>query len=385
MQNETLETTKRFIKNNKSLYFGIKDDDEIGITTALKVEMIMLFISLNLEDIRKIDFESKELIEYIYKTHDYIINNNAIIVKNTILTINYFVSLINKIIDQQNDERSKKIIDISSFIKLTPKTEEPEEKPSLEELEEKTESGKLINVSELFNENQKEKKYLLERTLKVRKETLPYIEAVEINFKAQMNDIIYRIITNKKDEPLKRNELKVLFGIICIYPILVYNDEFLYEQLTFPSDTIYMPKAEYSNLMVRTLDKRIDECEDKIKILDIRKDYVMRYQKGNPEKLAKIEEERKKVYNVEMELGIKSSYLKQSKEVYNATLLNGILEAIRERHVDFSTDNYVTFFTIKDDKIDFYVEMNIDIFYSLINNGELLKIYENKNKLSMNL
>ena len=252
-------TFKKFVVSNNSFY-NVINNEEIVLDSTIKIELIIYYFTLNKEYLKQLDSPCKELYFSIIEDHNYIIEDDYLLIDGIPITLETLIDLVNKIEQNKQDPIGKVIYFTNSNINREPKIIRPQK-------------GQIIH----FREVQKnifyttlERALIFERTINVNQDTLPYINRTKNDFIALMNDMILRAL-NSNLNGYNVKYLKVLAAYLNLFPFMVYakNKKTLpFEELNLPQSDIGLRKTTINNPL-------IDEIEKKLKVLMKRENQLL--------------------------------------------------------------------------------------------------------------
>ena len=157
---------------------------------SLLQELIIYYLTLNKEDLINLDISNKDLYLTLVEEQNYIIENDYILIDETIIPIDSLKELVNQIEDKKNNHPNRVIYFTNSNVNKEPKIHRPQK-------------GQIIHFKEaqrnLFYTTL-ERAMIYERTTEVNFETLPYINRIKYDFVALVNDIVLKAINSNLDE-----------------------------------------------------------------------------------------------------------------------------------------------------------------------------------------
>lgn len=380
MTTKELITLNNFIKSNKFFSNALKKNLIPNQDIYIQFEMILLYITQNLEILQNISFELYDIFKKIINTQSFIIEENFLMFSNYSYSLEYLTKLVFEIRSYKQQSKPNNIVFLSSY----KKSHENENKPFPNCRIIKFEEAKKNRHHFIGNPG-----IIFERTTKVDEETLPFIEETNKYFKELVEDIVIHTLTNKlSNYPLKY--LKILAAYFNLYPFTTYirgKYNVPFENLSLPQSEIGLRKSTYNNYQVKKIEDYIsalDKKERELKAQQIQYEKCTIMDNGY---LHRLKQEIVYLSQERINMFLTFYLLKSSSEIYNKNLLEYIAKSFEQGNVEinkFLENPILKMFYISGEKTEFYCAMRLDTFMNLIDTNLLMQSKEPEKKLSLN-
>lgn len=371
-----LNTLKTLVVSNNSFCNALKGRPPYNLDNPLIVELIIYYLTLNKEDLINLDISNKDLYLTLVEEQNYIIENDYILIDETIIPIDSLKELVNQIEDKKNNHPNRVIYFTNSNVNKEPKIHRPQK-------------GQIIHFKEaqrnLFYTTL-ERAMIYERTTEVNFETLPYINRIKYDFVALVNDIVLKAINSNLDE-YNPKYLKVVASYLKLYPFLTYaknKANLSYSDLSIPQREIGLRKMTYDNDL-------IDDIENKLALLIKREERLVyereKYERDfsiNTNVLIHIEQELIDIEKQKTDYFVKLYLLRTSNEIYNENILKYLTKSFEQGYIEinrFLANPLIKSFFINDDDTEFYSIIRLDTLVNLFDPNILLEQLEPQKRL----
>ena len=369
-----IETLKSFITNNKSFFYDIHNDGLLPISNEVLVELIIIYMSSNIELLSELDFENKELIiQNIIKSSNYYVNGDNIAVGKIPIAISFLVEVCNK---------------ISSLLVYKYEDKVIEYKPKTIKNTSLNTTGRPCKIYNFHEQNysikppKEEGRYIFERTGEINFDTKSYIKEIKEETNNKLNSLLISLI-NQEQKDYDINDLKLLFSIINLYPLVVYADEKVdipYENLFIPKNEISFRRKKIEDVKVAEYESRIEDLENKQKAIEIRKEYLNKHD-NDALKILQLEKRILGLRYKELELNIELYFYSNSDKIYNEAFFKVLYRSLIKKNFEMY-DEYrnpkLLLFNFGSNCAEEIIEFRLSTFINLINNNALLNLFENK-------
>ena len=366
MCDQKKETLKSFLTNNLELNESIKSNSsKIPITPLSKIELMIMYLKLNINTLKEMDFDNKELIIDIVENDNYLIIEFDIYSNDKLISIECLSEVVKKVSEHIE---SKKFIDISKRRKnLIPKTG-----PAI---------SKVIDIRN-YRYRQRPSRIHLEKDFVLTPETSLYIRNIKTDFIIQTNNKILDIIFNRVDSVITPKDIKFIYSLIIIYSLIYFKTvmPIPYNNLNLSRKGIYDRIITYTEPEIISLERQVNAISVQVNALLERK---VTYSRTIPSKALRInpqiDKQIDKLYHKEMEQGILLSEIKKSNKIFNKHILEIIFDSLNNHTIEILPDigyHKLSFFTLKGGKISNNIEINTSDFIDLIHNQQLLSFLD---------
>lgn len=374
MTSKELSTYNTLVSSNNSFCHALNNDLPLTLDNSIKFELIIYYLIINRRYIKKLSPKYQEILLLLIDTHNYIIENDRLIIEGKVLTLEELSSIVIQIEQIKKEITSNKIIHLTKPLVMHSR-----------EYEFSTEN-KIIQFSEstrLFYYSNVEKSMSFESTSKVDEETLPYINSTRHHFTTLVNDIVIHALENDLDN-YNRKYLKVISIYLTLYPFTTYaksKTDVPFEELNLPQGEIGIRKMSYDNQTITDVENRIRQLNFRENcLLREREKYELNFSiKENV--LTKIEQELLEIDKERIELLLSLFLLRHSKEIYNETLLCYLSKSFEQGYIEinrFFANPIIKSFYIEDTKTCFHCSARLETLQNLFNPLELLKVSSDK-------
>ncbi len=363
-----LETAKKFIHSNNSFYSGLISGKIPTIDTPLKLELILLYLSTNIEALKSLSlFNIIELIS----SQDYILDDETINFRGTIISIDYLVTITDKVEGYKKRKHNvEKVIDISNYREWKEPTHIAQTNAKVIPFD-KAKKDIFLTMRDRAN--------IYERTNIIDKDTKPYLEEVRTTFQELLDDMLIKLI-NDNLRTYNFNYLKVLYSYLSLYPLtryLVDKVDIPFERITLPQDKIGLRKTTYANSYIYELENLLSQINGHKLSLVLRKQYLTELTTTTSKEINKIEENITAIDKEALARLFELYLIKTSPDVYNENLLRYIVASFEQGNVEINKlfkNPIVKLFYIEDGKTMFYCALHLSTFTTLLDSKQLLEL-----------
>jgi hypothetical protein len=377
MTEKELKTLKTFVTSNNSFSNALKNNEPYLLDFPIIVELIIYYLTLNKEDLINLNITNREIFLSLISNHNYILEENYILIGNIKITINTLKELVNKIEEQKNNPTNR-IIYFTNNININRETKL--HRPQKGQVIQFKEAQRSLFFTTL------ERATIFERTTRVDNETLPYINRTKNDFIALANDIILKAINSNLDNYNKKY-LKVIASYLNLYPFIVYANNkisFSFKELSISQNEIGLRKSTYNVSTIKEIEKKLEQLIIREEKLVYEREKYELDLSINTNLLTRIEQE---LMNIEKE---KTNYfvslylLRTSPEVYNENLIMYLKKSFESGYVEinrFLVNPLIKLFYIKNNKTEFYSAMRLETLINLFDSNILLEQLEPQRQL----
>lgn len=357
MEQKELNTFQNFIQSNKDFYSAINDNLLVNqpIDEFLKVELLILYFTINKYLMKKIDTIFSWKILDLIESQDYYVENGGIYYHNQFFTIDYLIAFA-RYVEQIREKETINYQNDDTII-YHPKNDKVIPFP-------------VYNSNNLTFTN-KERCQIFDLTNRIDQFTKPYIEETNTKFINTINEIIINLVSEENDN-LPQIYLIVLYAFISLYPYLTYAQDkldFPFETLNLPQNEIGLMKSSDSNPEIKKIATKIKEIDSLREKLSCRKRYIELYDPDNKYLQNQI---KKSLLNLEKEKKDQVFHYcikKLSADVYNKDLLVYILKSFVQGNIDVNEthrDPIIKMFYIEEGEVEFHSAMHISSLLKIV-------------------
>lgn len=356
-------TLIRFLDNNLELYNMVKNEtSSFSITPLTRLQLILMYLKLNKEELKKIDIENKEKIIELIQNNNFVLDDLTIIQDE----IEYQINELNEIADKlYNYQQSKKIKKIN-FEKTHENTSH-------------SKSAKLIEYRPKYRDmNPKIHFY---RGFLLTRDNIGIYNQMRSHTKTVFNNLLMHFI-NAENGTITFDESKLLYFIIEIF-ILNYVENYIeipYEEVNLPKKEIAEMLFISSNEHIKELEIKFEQKSQKIDILTQRKNV---FEKRLPTHayrfVPKINEELKTLSLEQFEIGIEIQELRKDPKIYNKQFLSVINKSLNSwdiRIINYKDRIRLEFLTFNNCLLENDIEIYVDGLIRLIHMEQLKSFIE---------
>ena len=374
--NET-ETLKLFLVSNENFYKALCDQNYPEIDSYIMYELIFLFLKLNRKYSKILSEQDALFVEKIIDKADYFLDDEDIIVDEKRYNLDYLKNLVFKLCNYKSIGKHRDIINVDFA------------KHSKEENTPRIKSNNLYSFMDKLKEEQ-DNYYInrsnFDRTNEVNSNAMKYILETQRKFSSNLDSLILQVLSSDISS-ITLEELKLLYGLISFYPIAEYainKEKISYEELHIPkSNKIDLGKTTFDNPELIELEKRFDKVDQKLKSLTEKREKILKSGVKQNIRLYNLDTEISELEHLKMEIGCELYlYPTLNNKYYNENMIKYIWKSIEQFNVEIvqgSFESMIVLFFISDQKTKFYLKTSLNLFISLINNEEMLRMFQLKN------
>lgn len=360
------ESIKYILTNNLELYRTIKKEESLlPITPFTRIQLIIMYIKLNIKDLKYIDIEKKEELINILQTNNYLIEDFNIITEDNVISFEELEIIVNKIYEYQQNKKIK----IINFNQL------------YESSSNKSSTSKSIDFKPRYKPTSP--KINFRKGFTITGKNIKDLSKLKNSTKVYINGILTKFI-NVPAEKITFEESKIMYFLTEIF-ILDYLD-IPYELLNLPRKEISEMVLSDSNEYIKKLNLKLDSITQMINILISRKNfYEKKFREPKTNLIKKIDEELKKLSNEQLLTGIELQELRTSNAVYNQQIINIIYNALINWNISIMQPKdriKLEFVTFNNIVLDNDIIIYLDGLIKLIYPEQLLSLLE-ENKLTL--
>lgn len=356
MGKKEINTLNKFIQSNKEFYITINDSSQSTqqLNEHLKVELLMLYFSINKPIIKNINTKLSWLILSLLESQNFFLDNVGLNYQNQYFTIDY----------------------LTAFALLIEKTRK---KDYIANSEDDTiiycpKNSKVIPFPVFNNQlsySNQERCKMFELTNKIDQFTKPYIEEINNKFTNIINDMLINLVTNSGTD-MSPIYLNVLFSFISLYPYLIYAQDkadFPFASLNLPQNEIGLMKSSDSNSEIKNIALKIKDIDSTHEKLSRQKKYIELYTPNNISLQTRISNTLLNLEKAKKDQIFNYCIKKLSSEVYNKDLLEYMLKSFIQGNIDINEkyrDPIVKMFFIENGEVEFHSAMHISSLIKII-------------------
>jgi len=364
---ERIETLRKLVSVNETFSNRVDREDTLEVALYVKFEIALLFFKLNKKELSDLGDEAN-LVWALLRSNDYVLENEYVVLNGVKYLISAIIGIVEKI------KVLKEVRTISNSDKII---EVDFRKNDIKEY--KREKAKIYDIGDILKDTSftyEERAYILERTTRIDKETLPFIEENHFRFVSRMNEMIYSMLSGEGFE-VNDNYFRLLMSYIKMYPFVEYGRDLVsLENLEIPQNEIGLTKCVITDSFI----KKLEEYVHKLK--RDRSDYVKQFFdfdgcEGRLKKIAEIAEFRVREIDKNLhDCSYNYCVYVHDRKVYNVNVLSYLFAAVGQGNVYMSSEEsnnpVVKFFVVDKGIIVFFCGMRLEIFMRLIDSGKLI-------------
>jgi len=343
------------LKSNNKLLQCAKDEVSLELDNNLKIELVCLYFFINSHNKCIPQFQDLITYNFYFYKKDLYINN----IKTDI----------NHIIREILKEELLKPIPTNG-IRFVPRTIKTTEETS------KKKNIDFIEVRKKYCATMRNSLYTDGR---ITEETISFVNSTKNNFKALINNTIIQLLKNNNTSGIESVHLEFIYGIINILINTQYNKSLPIERLLLSRNKIGVIKGLYEEKDIKSLEVEYDETAKEKEKQQQQRYYIENYEEEREDLLRIISQKIELLEQRQYYLNMEIFRLKNQPKTFNNIVFSSIIKALKESNIEFRDENkdpFINIFTQSKDIIENIFEMKLTTFTSLLDNDEIIKMYE---------
>ncbi len=379
MTSNELSTLKRFVSSNNSFCAAINNDSNIPLEFPLKIELIIYYLTLNKKILLSSDIQHKEVLLSLIENHNFVFDNDILLIEGIPFTIELLTSIINQIESSKLQEANNKIIYLTHINK----------EPKLH----RAQMGQVIQFKEASRKafyTSLESSIIFERTTKINQDTISYISKTRSDYIALVNDIVLKALSNELDS-YNQKYLKIIASYLQLYPFMVYlkdKKDIPFEEIKLPQGQIGLRTTTFDNPLITEIEKNLSAIMSREERLLVKRDVLEASKNFNGKVITILEQELLDIEKEKANLFYGLFLLKNSPELYNENLLTYLVKSFQAGTIDinrFIANPIIKSFFVNEENTEFHCSMRLDTLSNLINPEELLHLLTEQKTLKLDV